>query len=217
MYKPQVPRDHYFKGYDDEARWISYWHQISEVLRTNPRRVLEVGIGNATVSDYLRKMGLDVTTADIDPDLEPDVVCSVTELSKCFRPDSFDLILCAEVLEHLPFEYFDLSLENLYTVTRKWVVLSLPYPGLGFSVIINIFPFLPGMWFKRASFSLKIPLFFREHRFSGQHYWEIGKKGYPLRKIRGIISKRFYIVREFSPAGNPYHHFFTLRKKEGIA
>lgn len=54
-FKPQVPKEHYFEGYDEKARWISYWHQINEVLKTNARTVLEVGIGNGTVSDYLKR------------------------------------------------------------------------------------------------------------------------------------------------------------------
>lgn len=56
-------------------------------------------------------MGLNVMTADIDPSLDPDFICSVTDLSKTFKPNSFDCILCAEVLEHIPFEYFEIALE----------------------------------------------------------------------------------------------------------
>ena len=39
-----------FYEYDQKPRWISYWHQIDEVLRLAPQTVLEIGIGNQWVS-----------------------------------------------------------------------------------------------------------------------------------------------------------------------
>jgi len=51
------------------------------------------------------------------------------------------------------------------------------------------------------------------HNFDGEHYWEIGKFGYPLKKIvediqrAGFEVKKTYRVLEF-----PYHRFFVLRK-----
>jgi len=37
---------------------MSYWYQINEVIETRPQRVLEIGIGNRTVSDHLEKWEL---------------------------------------------------------------------------------------------------------------------------------------------------------------
>ena len=207
MFKPQVPPEHYFKGYDTKERWISYWYQINEVLKTNPKTVLEVGIGNKTVSDYLKKIGLKVTTVDIDERLKPDYVCSVTELSKHFEDNSFDTVLCAEVLEHLPFKYFEKALKELYKVSKKYVIITLPHFGLDFSLSLKI-PIL-----KQIDIKIKLPLPIK-HRFDGQHYWEIGKKGYSLRKIRKILKKYYFIEREFCPAENMYHRFFILKVKK---
>ena len=38
-FKPQVSKEHYFRGYDTKERVISYWYQINEVIRTNPKKV----------------------------------------------------------------------------------------------------------------------------------------------------------------------------------
>ena len=47
--------DYYqFQKYDYLIRWISYWHQINEVLKLRPKTVLEIGIGNKTVRDCLK-------------------------------------------------------------------------------------------------------------------------------------------------------------------
>lgn len=117
--KPQVLKEHYFRGYDIKERWMSYWYQINEVLRTKARKVLEVGVGNKTISNYLKERGIKVTTVDINPSLNPDHVCDVAELTKIFKPKTFDAVLCAEVLEHLPFIKFRKALGELYEVSRE--------------------------------------------------------------------------------------------------
>ena len=86
--KPQVSPDHYIDQlYDSKERFISYWHQINEVISLNPKEVLEIGIGNGFVSRYLREKKLNVTTIDIAPDLRPDVAGSIFKMpfiDKCF-------------------------------------------------------------------------------------------------------------------------------------
>ena len=36
--KTQVEPNHYFsKSYDSKERFISYWHQINEIIKLNPK------------------------------------------------------------------------------------------------------------------------------------------------------------------------------------
>jgi len=196
--------DYYqFQKYDYLIRWISYWHQINEVLKLRPKTVLEIGIGNKTVRDCLKKHGLDIKTLDVDKERKPDFFGSVEEMP--FEKNSFDLILCAEVLEHLPFEKFEKCLKELEKVTKKNVILSLPHfgPPIKFSIKI---PFL-----KEIKVAFKIP-YHPKHQESRVHYWEIGKRGYGIRKIKKIISKHFKVKNDFIPFENQYHHFFILEK-----
>jgi len=189
--------------YDHKSRWISYWHQIREVLSLKPQSVLEIGIGNKTVSDYLKNQAIEVTTFDIYQRLNPDIVGSVLKMP--FRDNSFDVVLCAEVLEHLPFKQFEKGLSELKRVTNKYLVLSLPHFGHSIKFSFKI-PLI-----KEKKFALRVPFPIR-HKFNGQHYWEIGKKGYPLLKIKQIIKKYFKIKKDFIPFENQYHHFFILAK-----
>ena len=54
--KPQVESSHFFtESYDSKGRFSSYWHQIHEIIRLRPKRVLEIGIGNVFVSKYLKE------------------------------------------------------------------------------------------------------------------------------------------------------------------
>ena len=205
-FMPQVPKEHYFKNYDTKERWMSYWYQINEVLKLNPENVLEIGIGNKLVSDYLRRQGIKVTTVDIDPELEPDFVCSVTNLSEVLK-SKYDVVLCAQVLEHLPFFEFGKSLNEIKKVCKRYAVITLPYGCIDLSLIT----YFPKKGLKKI-LSVKIP-FPRKHKFDGGHYWEIGKKGYSLSKIRKILSKYFIVEREFYPPENMWHYFFVLKRR----
>lgn len=43
--KKQVDKKHYnFEKYCGPDRWASYYHQIDEVVKLNPKNILEVGI-----------------------------------------------------------------------------------------------------------------------------------------------------------------------------
>ncbi len=192
-----------FSKYDHKNRWISYWHQIDEVLGLSPQSVLEIGVGGKVVSNYLKDRGVKVVTLDIDDNLKPDVTSALTKMP--FDGDAFYVILCAEALEHLPFEKFEEGLKELKRVSKKNIVLSLPHFGhsmkLGFKI--------PLIKERKLAVRLAFPI---KHEFNGEHYWEIGKRGYSPKKIRDIIRKYFKIRKEFIPFENQYHHFFVLEK-----
>lgn len=189
--------------YDYQSRWMSYWYQINTVLELKPKNVLEIGVGNKTVSNYLKNQGLEITTLDIDEKLKPDIVGDILKIP--LGDDSFDVVLCAEVLEHIPFEDFEKGLIELRRVTRKYVVLSLPHFGPPIKLSFKA-PLI-----KEVKVAFKIPLPIK-HKLDGGHYWEIGKKIYPLAKIKKIIKQYFKITKEFIPFENQYHHFFILEK-----
>ena len=200
----EISKEKYdFSKYNHRSRWMSYWHQIDEVLRLKPDSVLEIGIGDKTVVNFLKSQGVNITTLDINKDLKPDVIGSV--LTMPFQDSSFNVVLCAEVLEHLPFEKFEEGLKELKRVSRKNLVLSLPHFGRSLKFSFKI----PLIKEKRIACRLAFPI---KHVFNGEHYWEIGKKGYPPDKIRKIIKKYFQIKKEFIPFENQYHHFFILEK-----
>ncbi|MCF8002333.1 MAG: class I SAM-dependent methyltransferase [Halanaerobiales bacterium] len=168
--KIQVERDHYFnEKYDSKNRIISYWQQIEEVKNCNPESILEIGIGNKFVSDYLKKHNYDIKTLDIDLELEPDKVGSVIDIP--FEDNSFECILCCEVLEHLPYEKFSVALNELKRVSKKRVIISIPDISRKYRFLIQI----PKIG--EIKFLIPIPRLKKvENEFDGQHYWEIGKK-----------------------------------------
>lgn len=202
----QVPKEHYFNlQYDSKPRWASYWYQINAVLDKKPKSVLEIGVGNKTVSDYLKKLDIDVKTCDFDKNLQPDIIAEVAQLP--LKDKSFDLVLCAEVLEHMPFSDFSKALKEIRRVTKKWVVITLPHFSItNFYLGAKLIPFIPK---KELSLKIDLPI---KHEFLGEHYWEIGKRGYSLDKITKMIKESgFTIEKCFYPLENPKHQFFILK------
>lgn len=205
--EPQVDADDYLRrDYDTKARFCSYWHQIDEALRLNPERILEVGLGNGFVSEYLRRRQVSQVTIDIDPELNPDVVGSVLRLP--FVDEAFDVITCNEVLEHIPYPSFSKALSEIHRASRSHAILSLPDDGhnIRFDLRLrNVGDFGRAFRFPR----LRRPV----HLFDGQHHWEIGKASYPLSRIvKDIESEGFSVARTYCVPENPWHRFFILDK-----
>jgi ubiquinone/menaquinone biosynthesis C-methylase UbiE len=186
---------------------MSYWYQTKEVYsREDIKTMLDIGPGSDFLKNILAVHCPQVTyeTLDIAEDLHPDHVGSATVIP---LPDnSYDVVSAFQVLEHIEFKDFEPALREMSRVSKKYVFISLPHNVPTFDFQFK----LPG--FKRFSFALKIP-WGRTHTFNGQHYWEIGKKGYELNKIKGIFKKHFTILEEYVPYENQYHHFFILEKK----
>ena len=115
-----------FKNYNSKTRLITYWHQIDEVLDSAPQRVLEIGKGTGLVSSYLKNLGVEVATLDINEELQPDFVGDVTELDQKFDASSWDVVLCARVLHHIPFAEFENIISQCIHVARSRAVISVP-------------------------------------------------------------------------------------------
>lgn len=203
---PQVDKSQYrFEKYAFEGRFVSYYWQLKEVLALDPSSVLEIGVGDRVFRSFVKNnTAVSYTSIDVAEDLHPDVVGSVLELP--FANQSFEVVCAFEVLEHLPFQEFDTALTELCRVARTHVVVSLPHfgPMLSFSLKI---PFLPQI---RVAWKIPFP---KKHVFNGQHYWEIGKHGYPISLMRKRLSAHGELERDFVPFGSPYHHFFVLKLK----
>ena len=205
---PQVAKSYYFgSNYIAPGRFASYAYQLSEILKLKPTNVLEIGIGNGLVAYMLRKAGVDVTTLDFDKSLEPHIVASVTDMP--IDNKSFDVVGCFEVLEHIPFEHFRGALKEIRRISRRYAILSLPDGRPCFRL------YLPkiGRRFFLWDWPLLRPA---HHKFDGEHYWEINKRGYNLKDITALIEKSgFSIEKTYRVWELPLNRLFRLRKVKG--
>lgn len=205
-----MPNQYLTPGYLNKKRWLSYWHQIHESASLkNVRSILEVGPGNKIVADTLLKMGYSVKTLDNDPRIRPDFIGQIEKAKNLCQQKKFDLVLASEVLEHIPYTEFPSALQNLHELAKKYLILTLPYTSRGtFKPYFHahLLPFC-----KPISWSKIFNLFPQPHIFNNQHYWEIGKQGYPLKKIlQTIANNNFTIIKHYPIPENLYHYLILL-------
>jgi ubiquinone/menaquinone biosynthesis C-methylase UbiE len=202
----QVNRNHYaFASYESEERFTSYYHQVQAVLRLDPKLVLEIGVGSGTFTALMKSLNIDTFTIDIDSDLDPSACGSILQLP--FRDNSVDVCTAFQVLEHLPFECLRPALMELGRVSRKGVVISLP--EFGNTAFVATIPFIRKLRFAGRALTFWYP----KHRFDGEHYWEINKRGFRLRAVTAEMACNGLTLRDtwLNPY-NPYHRFFVLQK-----
>lgn len=202
----QVEKMHYFTPeYNHRSRWMHYFYQIRLLQELGVQSVLEIGPGNGWVTRILKDFGFKVTTVDIDPALHPDVVASLVNLP--IKNNTFEVVLAAEVLEHFPFEAFFDNVKKLSRVSSRYIIISLPDHR---KTLLNVSLKLP--FIKQWNILIKIPSL-QKHIFDGQHYWEIGKKGYSVKRIKKeIVKSGLKIVKRFVPCDAPTNHYFVLEK-----
>jgi hypothetical protein len=204
---------HYHSGYLGERaeRLFSYQQQLMYALQERASSVLLVGKGDGLVEQILERYGVKVTTLDVEPSLEPDVVGSVDSIP-C--PDGdFDLSLCCQVLEHLPFERFGVALRELDRVTRRCLVLSLPDVRRFVSFRARV-----ASRSVDAQFSVprlrprSIPI---ERYTSLGHYWEIGFAGTSFTTVRTAIEASGWSIKQTRRVCDmKWHCFFQCHKRE---
>lgn len=206
--KKQVDKSHYeFGRYVRKQRLASMWHQLDEVIKLNPARVLEVGPGPGLFKAMAGSLGIQVETLDIDHELQPDHVASVLDIP--FEDGAFDVVCAFQMLEHLPFEQSLVAFREMTRVAKNAVVVSLPDAATRWPISIHV-PKIGAVQFSIPTPRLRP----RRHKFDGEHYWEINKAGYSLRQVTATLKEqaRVSLVRTFRVHEDPYHRFFVFLK-----
>lgn len=203
-YKVQTSEGHYkFSSYMHLKRWNSIWHQMNEILKSTPTSTLEIGPGPGTLKSIASLFGHTITTLDIDPSLNPDILGSATAIP--LKNNEVDTACAFQVLEHIPYEHALKAFKEMCRVARRTVIISLPEAKRSWSNRLYI-PLLGDF-----HFFVRRPTYFpSEHRFDGEHYWEISKKGYPLRKIIRDLSEHANLTRQYIIPENTYHRLFVF-------
>lgn len=204
----QVPGSLYTSsGYCNPARFASYAYQISEILDSNAKTVLEIGPGNGVVSYILRKANIQVETIDHDASLNPDHVASVLDMP--VPVNSFDAVLCCQVLEHLPWELFKTAMHKIAKVAKKIIVISLPHVSRHYFIEFK----LPRI--KKKYWSCDLPP--KDNSlmsFNGEHYWEIGR-GITQKDVESVFCNlNLSIEASYRVPECRRHHFFRLAKNK---
>lgn len=196
------------------SNFVNTYAQYRDIQSCGPdvRKILVVGPGQGLDTAVLRWAGYDVTTFDIDETFEPDVVGSVHEMTM-FGDGQFDVVTASHVVEHLAVPYLDRGLSELARVAR-FAILYLPLHGRHLQVRIA-----PGFGDLDLSFAFDVFNYFRKPdgitpRYSGgQHFWEVGMRGFRVRDLVRRLSQQFEVIRHYRNADWNLSYNFVLRSR----
>ncbi len=192
-------------SYFDLRQLCTYAHQINDIYNLHLNQILEIGIGNGFTSHYLKNAGFDVMTVDINCKLNPDLCCGIDEVEDHVKGKKFDLVVCCEVLEHLPFSEFE-SILKIFRRLSKNLYITLPNYNrvFGFGGFVKL---LPKKVFSLKEFMIEVP---NTKKLDYEHFWEVGSSNETKKKqIKNILEKYYANVECKRYALNSYHIAFT--------
>lgn len=131
--------DHFGADPEDKGGWYQpdVWKRISRVFERLDKggHVLDVGSGAGQFVNALALSGEFQSVTTIDPtrfnkyiELSDEIVRQDMSIAAMeFDDDSFDVVTCMEVLEHLPEAVFAAAIDELRRVCRGQLVITVPY------------------------------------------------------------------------------------------
>ena len=128
----------------DNKRALADAEQFAQVVidRCSPSSVLELGCGTGTLLYPYRKRGINVHGVDLSRTAQKTSALSGSEfeiydLTQPYASDrEYDLVLCVEVLEHIPKDSAETIVESICTAGDTAVVTAAP-PGQGGTHHVN--------------------------------------------------------------------------------
>jgi SAM-dependent methyltransferase len=188
----------YFHQQMDFINWIRFFFLLKQIIADRPDRVLEVGVGGGFLRDSAERFVGSYEVLDINDRLDPDHLGDVREEIPGLS-GSFDKIVAADVLEHVPFEDLGRVLSNMHMYLKKSgkLLVTIPHRRSNFMYMTprNIPTFLsvptgflsPGAFYRRF---IK-----RKIWIDPDQAWEIGDGNVKVRDVeRKMVDSGFSIL-----------------------
>ena len=208
-----LPAKYYdFGRYVDRQRWLTYYRQLTLILLTEPKRVLEIGVGPGIVRAVLRDRGVHVETVDINDDLGADHVADVRALPPVVSDGDWDWVICSRVLHHIQKTEIRSALEALSALKAKRVLITVPREDLSLQFTFRrtagktrIAKISGGSRLKRALRKRSII------KSEPSGIWMLnGEDGIAPDEFRDELERVFSIHDEFVLQDDPSHVFYVL-------
>lgn len=205
----QVKAEQYkFEKYCKMNRWSSYYYQVRECMELKEGNILIVGKGDGIVPNIVKHINdnVRVDTFDFAEDLNPTILGDLTKIDEYVDAYTYDVVVCCEVLEHLPFSAFEEVIKKLSLISKWRTIISIPQRHIEIGGTIS----LPKVRLKKYVYIEKF--WEKEFKFNGEHYWELKTKGCSVKRVRNILNQYYQIVNEYTVVENSYHRFWILDK-----
>jgi hypothetical protein len=119
--------------YERNDHWLGFFDGVAEgiVRDLQPSTVLDAGCAMGFLVEQLRKRGVEAWGVDVSEYAVAQVedpVAAYCEVASLTRPleRRYDLIVCVEVLEHIPAKESDLVISNLCAATDRLLLSTSP-------------------------------------------------------------------------------------------
>lgn len=159
--------------------WNYYWHQqkiMQNVVSYRGEDFLEIGVGSGFTANYCRSKGANVTTLDIDLEKKPDIVANAVHYD--FK-QKYDYLMAYEVLEHIPYDEFEIIVKKFRTFIKKYAFISIPRNERTiFSVNLKLPKFKPvGLEWKILNRKIT----------TAAHHWELDYNGFSTKRVEQLF------------------------------
>lgn len=171
--------------------WYRFFFLLKDALRLAPQDVLEVGGGSGFLRRCLEPEVARYQTMDINPHLAPEILQDVRVPCEVLR-GRFDLVIAADVLEHIPFADLPQVIANLKATVRPGghALITIPHRQSNFLFMGPAQ--IPRVMAVPTGF-LSIGAFWR--RFirrrvwiDPNHCWEIGDGHVRIRDVEAVFA-----------------------------
>jgi hypothetical protein len=119
-----------FTSYRNSPREQARITDLINLLPNHLDSILEIGARDGFISRLLTSHSRYVTALDLErPSIDhPNIRCAKGDVTALNFPDaSFDLVLCSEVLEHIPPAQLEKACKELARVAKRHVLVGVPY------------------------------------------------------------------------------------------
>lgn len=139
LYENTVLKQEFYTA-EYASEWLKNTEPYKKIARyikdnLNPKEVLDIGCGIGNLVRELRNLDIDAYGLEFSKDfinLSPvkDYIYTgdVLSLDK-IKEESFDLVICMEVLEHIPPTYLDKAIKELKRISKDYLLITIPSYG----------------------------------------------------------------------------------------
>ena len=176
------------KELESLEHWNYYWHQqkiMQNLVLYRGEDFLEIGVGSGFSANYCRSKGAKVTTLDIDQEKKPDIVANAVYYD--FK-QKYDYLMAYEVLEHIPYNEFEIIVKKFRTFIKKYVFISLPRNERPiFSLNLKL-PKLKPVGLEWKILNRKIT--------TAAHHWELDYNGFSTKRVEQLFKESGLTIME---------------------
>lgn len=197
----------------DLQNWIRFFFILKEVEKKRLKSVLEIGPGEGTLKKLFAPYAERYDTIDVNSKLSPTYVSDVRKRIENIN-ETYDCVIAADILEHIPFTDLSNALPNIYSYLKKdgVALITIPHRASHFLFMsptnIPHFIRIPTGFLSFGSFYRRFIK--RKIWIDPDHEWEIGDGHHTINDVAEVMKSAGFTIEKIDKL--IYVDFFVLKK-----